>query len=117
LPAHCKGKRLTFCAEEGSSYGINFGTRKVSVDCDAKDVCIDDHAGHAACVHAPATRCKDETPDGGDGTDGCDGNVVLACMSPSPSVSEYYVVSARPCSADTHCVAGKLGGSCEPNKK
>lgn len=109
LVAHCEGNRLVYCAEEGSSYGINFGTRKVNVACGPKDVCIDDHHGAADCVHAPVTRCEEDPKSSGT----CEGNTVLVCMSPSIRTSEKYIVSARECFSFERCVMGEFGARCE----
>lgn len=107
LPAHCEGQELVFCAVEGTAYGHDLGTRRARVACLASDTCIDDHQGHAACVHAPATPC---TPEGFHGT--CDGRTPLVCMPPSASIEAPYVVSGSACVGDLVCRATPEGALC-----
>lgn len=107
LPAHCEGQTLVFCAVEGHAYGHDLGTRRARVDCLATDTCIDDHQGHAACVHAPATRCTPESFRGA-----CEGNTPLVCMPPSVSVEESYVVAGSVCVGDLVCRTTPEGALC-----
>lgn len=110
LRAHCEERTLVYCASEGASYGTDFGTRISRNECAPQDTCIDDAAGAAACVHAPATRCTPETFAGD-----CDGQVPLVCTSPSPSVSEGYVVRGSSCVGDAVCAVTPSGAICVRN--
>lgn len=106
-PAHCEGQVLHFCAEQGSSYGYDFGTRLVRAACGAGNECIDDHAGGASCVHRPATACDEATWPGA-----CDGALPLVCVGPSPFVKDAYVIGGSPCIGDTTCAVTPFGASC-----